>query len=292
MEPEKSKKEGAAIKVLLKQYEFLRDEVIQSIYLKHIAILGLYTFLGWTVVILIERGADGKLLHIVKSIREFAVHDLTNTLNLNEMIFYFFTLIFVQMIVNGFGSLYLKEHYRNRRACSFLIAIEELVNRKIEEIGIYWENYITSRFIKNYKINPKYYKNRLLGVGLPVFLPNFFITLVIGVVLYAFYGKGNIILLMFFIFLIGMTFLNLVKPASLSFSLTLILKISVMVVILCAFYGKGDLILLICFLISAVITFFWASVIMCETYRPLRKEETPTRDEVLVWLEIENLELL
>ncbi len=58
--------------------------------------------------------------------------------------FFVFTLILAQVIVNGFGSLFMKEQARNRRACLFLKATEDLINKKLGRIGIYWEHYITS----------------------------------------------------------------------------------------------------------------------------------------------------
>lgn len=52
--PEFTFKDRAYIDVLLKQYEHLRAEVTQCIYLQHAAILGLYTFLGLFVVALMR----------------------------------------------------------------------------------------------------------------------------------------------------------------------------------------------------------------------------------------------
>ena len=175
----KSDRDRAALDVLLKQYEFLREEITRCIYLEHIAILGLYTFLGLVIASLVKED-------VLDSINSFAPtkHPLL-----------LFLLVFAQVIICGFGSLFLKEQARNRRACSFLRALEDIINKKIGEIGIYWENFITSTFIEDYPINPQYYLNRLLSVGLPIFSSNLFIT---SGILYVIYREENSESLIFF----------------------------------------------------------------------------------------------
>ena len=93
-------------------------------------------------------------------------------------------------------------------------AVENLINEEIGEICIYWENYITSKLIEkkirkedyikfNIPINRQYYKNRLLGVGLPVFMPNILVNAVIGLVCWRAAEKGGAVL--FTIFIISLT---------------------------------------------------------------------------------------
>lgn len=159
-EEETFKRKRAFIDILLKQYDFLRSEITQSIYLEHAAILALYTFLGVAVVYF--AGMENSLNVWIK--------------NTNPFLF-LLTLILAQIVVNSFGSLFLWEQCRNRRACSFLRAIEYLINKEMRKIGIYWENFIVSSNID--AINRQYYKNRVLAAGVPVFLPNVLISLAI-----------------------------------------------------------------------------------------------------------------
>ena len=266
-------RDRAALDVLLKQYEFLRDEVTQCINLEHIAILGLYTFLGLVTASLI----GGLLL------------DSSNSHFSFESPFFLLALVFAQVIICGFGSLFLKEQARNRRACSFLNALEHLINEKIGEIGIYWENYIVSDFIERYPINLQYYIHRLGGVGLPIFLPNLLITLGIS---YAIYGRINIILLVSIFFLAAMILLDLLIFLNLPILLDIILRILVIAILFFIFYGKCNLFLLLYLIISALITFLWALTIAYETYSPLVREKIPKDTEILEWLEKEQSKIL
>ena len=257
-------RDRAVLDALLKQYEFLRAEIIQSIYLKHAAIIGLYSFLGAIIVILTREVLKENSSPILKPILEFRFFDLVN-FDLGKTIPFLSILIFVQIIVSGFGSLYLKEQARNRRACSFQKAIEYLINEKIGEIGVYWENYITSELIdKKFEIrdlprfsipvHPEYYKNRLLGVGLPVFLPNFFITpyiyltFLIGLLLYALDRENLIFLITFITFLL--------------------------------------------FVVSLLITYLWAWMILERSQYSLKEENMPSGEDVFKWLKRERTKIL
>ena len=279
-------KDKAAVDVLLNQYDFLREEVVRCIYLEHAAIIALYTSLGLTVAFLIREGITQKL----------NLCDLAYNLGSDETILFLFALIFAQVIINGFGSLFLKEQARNRRACSFLKAIEYLMNKKIGEIGIYWENYITSRLIDKklriadffkfeISINPQYYKNRLLGVGLPVFLPNFLITLAIGFAWFASCEKNSLTFLIIFILFAVIVFLSLELP---KYSL-IIPIISVIGVMWYLIIEESSALLFILFFISFLITYFWAFMIMLRSSTSLKKEKVPIREEVLAWLEEEQI---
>jgi len=244
----------AFIDVLLKQYDFLRSEITQSIYLEHTAILALYTFLGVAVVYLV--GAE---------------NSLNGIFNPDNLFLFSFTLILAQLVVNSFGSLFLWEQCRNRRACSFLRAIEYLINKEIRKIGIYWESYIISYLVTekkeyldlflekkgennwkkekkwkrreyiwhNLPINRQYYKNRVLGVGVPIFLPNILIP-----------------------FTISYKLIDNFDPMCLLFSI-----------------------------ISWVITFLWSCMIIRKTFTPLSKDEIPDRGKVLNWLRNEEQKL-
>lgn len=272
-------RDRAALDVLLKQYEFLREEITRCIYLEHIAILGLYTFLG---------------LVIASLIKEDALDPISN-FDITKHLFFLFLLVFAQIIICGFGSLFLKEQARNRRVCSFLKALEDLINSKIGEIGIYWENFITSTFINKYPINPQYYLNRLLGVGLPIFLSNLFIT---SGILYAIHRKANLdSLIVSFLILIGalavlyflLPFLSPIfneKGNSI-----LLFHIIVFIVILSYIsYEKDNLIPFAFF--SAFITFFWALTLALKTQSSLTREKVPDKKDILEWLENEQSELL
>jgi predicted dehydrogenase len=247
----KSIDKDTLIDVLLKQYGFLRDEITRCIYLEHLAIIGLYTSLGVVAAVLIE--------NITKTGGEciFQIPFFAKDSDVEKTIAFFLVLVFLQVLVSGFGSLFLKEQARNRRACSFLKAIEYIINERIGEVSIYWENYITSHLIakkSNWKdffkfeipVNPQYYKNRFLGVGLPVFLPNLLLTLGISYGLFIAYTHN--------------------------------VNISIL----------QALLLFIVFLCSLYITFFWALMILLRTYTSLKEEKVPTREEVLAWIEKEN----
>ena len=247
----KSGDKDTLIDVLLKQYGFLRDEITRCIYLEHLAIIGLYTSLGVVAAVLIE--------NTTKTGGEFTfqIPFFAKESDVEKTVAFFLVLVFLQVLVSGFGSLFLKEQSRNRRACSFLKAIEYIINERIGEISIYWENYITSHLIaKKSKwrdffkfeipVNPQYYKNRFLGVGLPVFLPNILITLGIS------YGP-----------IVAYT-----NDVNISIFPALLL----LIILLCSLY----------------ITFFWALMILLRTYTSLKEEKVPTREEVLAWIEKEN----
>lgn len=183
----------ASIKVLLDQYNNLRSEITQSIYLEQAAIIVLYTFLGVAVAYLLREGIAGTL-DFSKILKEP---------DLRKIIPFLVALNFAQVIICGLGSLFLREQARNRRACSFQKAIEYIINQKIGGTGIYWENYITSPLIEkeigfwdyfklDIPINREYYKNRRLGIGLPIVLPN--VLVFTGIVCMAFASVGKIAL--------------------------------------------------------------------------------------------------
>lgn len=299
-------RDKAVLDVLLKQYDFLRTEVIQSIYLEHAAIIGLYTSLG---------------LILAAFITKFDILDLSS-IDFEKHVF-LFTLIIVQIIISSFGSLFLKEQARNRRACSFLKAIEYLINEKIGEIGVYWENYITSELIAkkiekaeyvnfNIPINPQYYKNRLLGVGLPVFLPNILITLAIGFILCPSRVER---ILIFSIVVVGITlcifykenestlykenrltsltfFINDILKSCKKYLFPLIFASVILYITLYFFCEKSTLILSTLFVTSFLITFLWALMIIYKSGFPLRAENVPSRGEVLEWLKEEQSKIL
>ena len=81
--------ERAALDVLLKQYEFLRDEITRCIYLEHIAILGLFSSLGLVFATLLGKIIGGE----------------SNPANENTI--FIMALILAQIIISGFGSLFL-----------------------------------------------------------------------------------------------------------------------------------------------------------------------------------------
>ncbi len=276
----------AFIDVLLHQYNNLRSEITQSIYLEHYAILGLYTFLGLVVVFLIGEG--------IRQGPNFL--DQIHNFYPEKTVFFLSTLILVQIVVNGFGSLFLKEQARNRRACSFLKAIEYLINKKLGGIGIYWENFITSpliaekfkkmRYIEfDIPINPQYYKNRLLSVGLPVFLPNFLITLIIGYNWLDSFGKTATISLMLWVSIVSviMPFFKVRFRWYLLGYMPFVVSF-----VVCLIFGKGNFTFSIFFMISLALTLFWALMIILKVFSPLKGEEIPSRERVLAWVEEEN----
>lgn len=81
-------KDRAILDVLLKQYEFLREEITRCIYLEHTAILGLYTSLGIIGSVLVKERT---------TVLEFDIFELT---------FFLSALVFAQVFINGFGSLF------------------------------------------------------------------------------------------------------------------------------------------------------------------------------------------
>lgn len=289
------KRDRAVLDALLKQYEFIRTEIIQSIYLKHAAIIGLYSFLGAIIVILTGEVSEENSSSILGPILEFRFSNLAN-LDFDKTIFFLFILIFVQIIVCGFGSLYLKEQARNRRACSFQKAIEYLINEKIGEIGVYWENYITSELIAkekegidyfkfNIPVNPEYYKNRFLGVGLPVFLPNILITSLVGFILYALCREY------LFFFILSIIFIAFAVKTFLSMKssdfLPSILITSFIGIILWVFSRKSIIFISALFAVSLVITYFWAWMILNRSRFSLKEEKMPSGKDVFKWLKEE-----
>ncbi len=258
----------ASIKVLLNQYNVLRSEITQSIYLEQAAIIVLYTFLGVAVAYLLGKGIEGTL--------DFS--KITNESDLSKIVPFLAALTFAQVIVCGIGSLFLREQARNRRACSFQKAIEYIINRKIGETGIYWENYITSPLIEkkigfwdhfnpDIPINREYYKNRLLGIGLPIALPNLFVTVSMLYLVYASLHIGLPIALPNPLITVSMLYLIHAKPGNVAL----------------AFY--------VFLIISSFIT-IWACLIMRKSFFPLKEEFVPSRKEVLHWIEKENRKLL
>jgi len=293
-------RDRAVLDALLKQYEFIRTEIIQSIYLKHAAIIGLYSFLGAIIVILTGGVTKENSSSVLGSMLEFRFFDSAD-LNLDKTIFFLFILIFVQIIVCGFGSLYLKEQARNRRACSFQKAIEHLINEKIGEIGVYWENYITSELIAkekegidyfkfNIPVNPEYYKNRFLGVGLPVFLPNILITSLIGFILYVF-CRENLFFLILPIIFIAFAVKTFLSIRSSNF-LPGILITSLIGIALWVFFRKSIIFASALFAVSLVITYFWAWMILNRSRFSLKEEKMPSGRDVFRWLKQEQSKIL
>lgn len=267
------------IDVLLNQYNDLRKEIVLSIHLEHWAIVGLYTSLGLAFAYLITG-------------------EITEKFELPDLLL---LLVFIQIVANGFGSLFLKEQARNRRACSFQKAIEYIINKKIGGIGIYWENYITSKLItveinrRDYfgysiPINREYYKNRLLSVGLPIFLPNILATLVIGYNAWIPYGK-----LVTYILVGLICFISVALPlltVKLRYYFCGFAFLSVVSSVLYPFFENVNWIFLVFFVISFAITLFWGLMIIFKTFSSLKKEGTPCRERVVAWLEEEYQNLL
>ncbi|MBU7013003.1 MAG: hypothetical protein HXS46_20155 [Theionarchaea archaeon] len=258
----------ASIKVLLNQYNVLRSEITQSIYLEQAAIIVLYTFLGVAVAYLLRKEIEGTP----------DLFEITHERDLSRIIPFLAALTFAQVIVCGIGSLFLREQARNRRACSFQKAIEYIINRKIGETGIYWENYITSPLIEkkigfwnhfkpDIPINREYYKNRLLGIGLPIALPNLFVTVSMLYMVYASLHIGLPIALPNPLITVSMLYLVHASPGNVAL----------------AFY--------VFLIISSFIT-IWACLIMRKSCFPLKEEFVPSREEALHWIEKENRKLL
>jgi len=140
--------------LLLKQYEFLRAEIIQCINLRQVAIIGMFTALLAAVATLL--GSD-KLL---------ADSAITGALP--------FVALAVGLVANSFGSLYVHEQARNRRACSLNRAIEYLLTCLAWKTAgrsqgfVLWENYIADTPAGD--SNELFYRTRAMGIGLPLLL--------------------------------------------------------------------------------------------------------------------------
>jgi hypothetical protein len=147
--------------IMMKQYEFLRKEIVQCIYLRQLAIVGIFTTIVAGIGVLF---AD----------REFPLPE--GALQAGA--------IGIALLVNAFGSLYLHEQFRNRRACQFNLILERLMTRAAterlfaEEKGrlakhvrpvIGWENVLMySRACK--RLNGPFYIARYLGVLAPILI--------------------------------------------------------------------------------------------------------------------------
>jgi hypothetical protein len=178
--------------LLLKQYELLRREIVQCIYLRQLAIIAVCTaILTGTGVAFVHSNAIGPA---------------------SESGMLPFVALGLAFAVNCFGSLYLHEQHRNRRACVFNRVIERLVTsaaskdcQKDEEGGeqtgqvgensgnngkknaedvtcdfLGWENFLVSDECK--EMARPFYTARYLGVGLPLLLfavPLFAATVVV-----------------------------------------------------------------------------------------------------------------
>ena len=305
-----TERDKKSIDVLLNQYNYLREEIVRCIYLEHLAIIGLYTSLGVVIASLVgEIVKHGIAKNTDNPITSFL--DLIKNLELGDLILFLLLLILAQIFVNGFGSLFLKEQARNRRACSFLRGVEHIINEKIGEIGIYWENFIVSPLIhkkmtkRDYfgfkiPVNPQYYKNRLLGVGIPVYLPNLLITSLIAFLLFNSCRKG-------YLFCMILILCKILLPCILVLCLNVKWPIITKYIVITAFIitvvaaaitlifstliGKPSIYLLF-LVISSAITISWASMIFSEVSLPLKGEVAPSGEEVLNWLEDENSALL
>ena len=174
--------------IMLKQYELLRHEIVQCINLRQLAIVGIFTSILAGLGVLITQGA--------------AVSQIAKSGALP------FVAIGVAFLVNAFGSLYLHEQHRNRRACIFNLAIERLLTKlacraagtQVVPAGaaeatpkkcfpvIAWENFLTlSKTCK--KLNTPFYKARYLGVGLPILV---FSAPILTLTLVGYSPHGNI----------------------------------------------------------------------------------------------------
>jgi|GEM_PF-3039923 len=157
--------------ILLKQYELLRQEIVQCIYLRQVAIVGIYTSILTGVSIVVSKGGGTSLAK-------------SGSLP--------FVILGFTFLVNSFGSLYLHEQHRNRRACLFNRVIERLLTKaaSTEAIGeerepeepeedeeapnpgrrtcyfIGWENFLVSKACRT--TNLRFYFARYLGVALPI----------------------------------------------------------------------------------------------------------------------------
>lgn len=146
--------ESGPEKLLLKQYEFLRNEIVQCIYLKQFAVIGMFTAFF---------AAAGALLGL-RDLIPIAARSGVLPLVAGS----------VAIVVNCFGSLYIHEQIRNRRACSFNRAIEYLLTclawKDAEKCQgfLLWENYITDGTTDDY--SRPFYFARTMGMGLPLLL--------------------------------------------------------------------------------------------------------------------------
>jgi predicted dehydrogenase len=288
------KKSEENMMALLKQYDFLGSEIAQSIYLEHAAILGLYTFLGLITAAFVGMEKGGDLSFLIQSLRGFSLMTMINKPNLDRIIPVFLVLLFIQATVNAFGSLFLKEQCRIRRACSFQKVIEFLIDERIGKLGMYWQSYLTSPLLNEEKkwtdyfkfkipINKQYYKNRLLSIGLPIYLPNLFITSLVCLFSFAYYEKGFLI----FLILVGAFFATTYYSRSVWSMASLFWFTLFLGSIFWLTFGREFLLLLALLLISELMTFLWGLMIIRKTFSPLSAEEVPSRDEILAWLEEE-----
>jgi hypothetical protein len=142
------------VKVLLKQYEFLRAEIVQCIYLLNAAVLAMIT-----VVV-------GSTAAISVSMQHVGV-----TMSAQMMVY---LLLGVALLIDVLAAVYLQEQARNRRATLINAAIERLVTwhltRKDAELRgfLCWENFIRSSLCR--PLNREYYRARQLAAVIPVLL--------------------------------------------------------------------------------------------------------------------------
>lgn len=161
------------LEIMLKQYEFLRKEIVQCIYLRQLAIVGIFTTILAGLSVLLSESVSCQPC---------------GSLQLGA--------IGMAFLVNCFGSLYVHEQHRNRRACHFNLMLERLMTKEardttIVEFGegenkrtvspiIGWENFLMkSKACK--RLNGPFYVARYLGVSLPILV--FSVPLVVAVLI-------------------------------------------------------------------------------------------------------------
>lgn len=145
------------LEIMLRQYEFLRKEIVQCIYLRQAAVLGIFTtIVAGMGFLFAERDTPIPVLALQLGV------------------------VGIAFLVNAFGSLYLHEQHRNRRACQFNLILERLITKAAISTKVFpdeddvnvcpiiaWENFLMySEECK--RLNGPFYIARYLGVALPI----------------------------------------------------------------------------------------------------------------------------
>jgi len=150
--------------LLIKQYELLRKEIIQCIYLRQLAVVGIYSAILTGVGLIASKGVAG-LAGSAFSPASPAIP---------------FIALGFTAIVNSFASLYLHEQHRNRRACLFNRSIERILTNAASRDTFFeeenasvspfmgWENFLVSDACKT--TNSYFYVARYLGIALPMLI--------------------------------------------------------------------------------------------------------------------------
>ena len=139
------------IDLLDRQYEYLRAEIVQCIYLRHGAIVGMYSAIAAAIGVFLAQGKE-----------------LTNLASPGVVPLLAVILAF---LLNAFGALYLKEQARNRRCTLLNREIEKIITRLTCKTTstpgfLAWENHIRSSEAEGY--NRLYYASTVFGVGFPI----------------------------------------------------------------------------------------------------------------------------